>query len=337
MSSRLLFIAVGVLAVGVIAATSIRRIAEPTSRSGPPPKILFVTGGDSPYWKLTIAGARSGASDHGADLTVVAPVGGTNQQIEALRKSMGSSVDGVALSPMDTIALTPVLDEFSAQAKIVTFDSDAPGSKRLCFIGADNYSAGRLCARLVREALPDGGKVVLFVPNAIKNNSILRQQGFRDELAAHAQLKDGDAVWELSAVMEDGIDAGKCAANLEAAFGQDANLRSGCAVGMFAYHGAAFLSAIEKNPALSNLKYIVFDEDETTLDAVATGTFHATVVQDPFKFGYESVRMLVELVRGHDMELPIAGSGSLFVPCEAIHSSEVAAFRARLAKRLQQP
>ncbi len=47
-----------------------------------------------------------------------------------------------------------MLDQVAASTKLVTHDSDAPASKRLAYIGMDNYVAGRMCGKLVKEALP---------------------------------------------------------------------------------------------------------------------------------------------------------------------------------------
>jgi ribose transport system substrate-binding protein len=46
----------------------------------------------------------------------------------------------------------------------------------------DNYTAGRMCGELVREALPKGGKVMLFIGRLEQDNARLRRQGVIDAL-----------------------------------------------------------------------------------------------------------------------------------------------------------
>ena len=86
----------------------------------------------------------------------------------------------------------------------------------------------------------------------------------------------------------------------------------------------------DKKPQL-----ITFDEEDVVLDGIQDRKIYASVVQDPFKYGFESVRMIQALKSGSMMELPIAGNGSLFLPCEAITPENVAEFRRRLATRLK--
>jgi ribose transport system substrate-binding protein len=91
-------------------------------------------------------------------------------------------LDGLAISPIDGTNMTPFLDEISARVKLVTHDSDAPTSKRLCFIGVDNLAAGRACGELLRKALPKGGKVALFVGRLEQDNARKRRQGVIEAL-----------------------------------------------------------------------------------------------------------------------------------------------------------
>ena len=56
------------------------------------------------------------------------------------------------------------LDEVANKVPLICQDNDAPQTKRLAYIGTDNYKAGRAAGRLVKEALGDaGGTVVIFV------------------------------------------------------------------------------------------------------------------------------------------------------------------------------
>ena len=72
------------------------------------------------------------------------------------------------------------MDDIAGKTHLITHDSDAPASKRRCFVGVDNYACGRACGDLLREALPDGGKVALFVGRLEQENAQLRRQGVID-------------------------------------------------------------------------------------------------------------------------------------------------------------
>ena len=64
----------------------------------------------------------------------------------------------------------------------ITQDSDAPNSDRICYVGTNNYKAGREAGKLIRAALPNGGKIVIFAQSLDAQNVRDRKQGIIDEL-----------------------------------------------------------------------------------------------------------------------------------------------------------
>jgi ribose transport system substrate-binding protein len=94
------------------------------------------------------------------------------------------------------------------------------------------------------------------------------------------------------------------------------------------------LNAVEGKGLAGKVKIVGFDEDEATLDGIAKGFIVGTIVQQPYQFGYEAVRLLTSLVRGDKSVVP--ADGVLYVPHETIRPDNVAAFREKLQK-LRQP
>jgi len=294
---------------------------------------MFITGGASPFWQKTISGARAAAKDHDAEIKIVTPDGGANGQLQQLMNVDVKDLDGLAISPLDPAALTERLSEMAKSIKLVTYDSDAPNSNRLCYIGTNNFAAGKLCARMVKDALPEGGKIVVLFANSDKDNAVHRHEGFIEELNRTSGETEADTPrYEVLATLHDNIDAERCAANIKQALTDYADIN--CFVGMFGYHGAALLETLSTVESTQSLKLIVFDEDERVLQGIADGTIYGTIVQDPYKYGYEAVRMLTALHAGRNNELPIADRGSLFLPCELVTKKNLSEFRARLNKRI---
>src|SRR5881392_1824910 len=114
----------------------------------PKPRIAMVAG-ESPYFELVISGAREAARQYDADLTVIRAKG--DVQADAIRNLIGKKYDGAAVSPFNPITEAPILAQLGAEMTLVTFDSDSPLSNRLCFVGTNNYEAGRLCGQQVRQ------------------------------------------------------------------------------------------------------------------------------------------------------------------------------------------
>src|SRR5207249_2766580 len=94
----------------------------------------------------------------------------------------GRGVSGIAISPISAANQVGLLNDAAAKTNVITHDSDAPASKRLCFVGTDNYKAGRAAGKLVKEALPEGGKIMIFVGRLEQLNAAQRQLGVIDEL-----------------------------------------------------------------------------------------------------------------------------------------------------------
>jgi len=166
---------------GLRAAIESGKAAPPQGGDGP--RIAYVTNGVDPFWDVAAAGARAAAVEFGVRLEIVFPSPGTIEvQRQKVQDLLVRGLDGLAISPIDGTNMTPFLDEVAGRVKLVTHDSDAPASKRLCFIGVDNLAAGRACGELLRKALPNGGKVALFVGRLEQDNARKRRQGVIEAL-----------------------------------------------------------------------------------------------------------------------------------------------------------
>ena len=74
-------------------------------------------------------------------------------------------------------------------------------------------------------------------------------------------------------------------------------------VGLYAYNPPAILEVAKSKSMAGEIKIVGFDEDWETLKAIAAGEIEATVVQDPFMYGYRSVEALAAKAKGDDSKL----------------------------------
>ena len=95
-------------------------------------------------------------------------------------------IDGIAVSPIDPVNQTELLNQAAKKTTLITHDSDAPDADRLVYIGMSNYDAGRLCGKLVKEALPKGGKIMIFIGRLEQDNAM--HQRFRQFVERPATL-----------------------------------------------------------------------------------------------------------------------------------------------------
>jgi ribose transport system substrate-binding protein len=299
----------------------------------PPLTIAFITGGSEEYWQMAANGAQAAAKKNAVELQLAMPAENESveQQTEILSKLDPAKLDGVAVSPLDAAGQTGLIDKLSERTKVVTFDSDAPDSKRLSYIGTGNFSAGRKCGQLVAEALPQGGKIAVLMANLTKDNLRDRKGGFDERIAMlEKDAASGDAGPKFVVVeyLVDNGNAETCAQNIRDALAKHSDLA--CFVGMNAAHGPLLLKVLKEDGKLGQIKLVTFDVADETLDGIEAGSIYATMAQDPYQFGFEAVKMLALVSRGNATSVPIVGKGSLSVSAEPISKSNLAEFRTRL-------
>lgn len=303
------------------------------------PKVAFVTNGIASFWVIAEKGAMDGGQKFNADVNVQMPANGVEDQKRMCQDLLAQGIEGIAISPIDPDNQADLLGEISQHSKLITQDSDAPNSDRQCYIGMDNYTAGRMCGELVKEAMPDGGSVMIFVGRLGQSNARLRRQGLIDELmdrSADAERYDepgseikGDKYTVLD-TRTDGFDFGKAKAQAQDAIAKYEDL--GCMVGLFAYNPPLMLDAVREAGKVGKIKIVAFDEDEKTLQAIKDGEMEGTVVQDPYMYGYESVRVLAGLARGDESVIP--EGGFLNIPARQIRKANLDEFWTELNERM---
>ncbi len=302
------------------------------------PRVAYVSNGVDAFWVIAQAGAEAAAAAVDCDVSVHMPAEGLSDQKRILEDLLVQQVDGIAVSPIDPVNQTGFLNDLAARTTLITHDSDAPDSARLCFIGVDNYEAGRLCGTLIAEALPDGGEVFLFVGRIESDNARRRRQGILDvllERASDPERTDADVSlsgprFTVLGTLTDQFDRAKGKANVEDVLSRHPDVDA--LVGLFAYNTPLILEALAGAGRLGEVEVIGFDEADETLTGIANGQVHATVVQDPYMYGYRAVEILAALARGDRSVLPEDGFDH--IPARAIGADEVAAFRAQLDERL---
>ena len=308
-----------------------------SSGSSKKPRLAYVTNGVDPFWTIASKGAEDGAKEADAEVTVLFPSGPEDQKSK-VEDLLVRNIDGIAISPIDAKNQTPLINDAASKTNVITHDSDAPESNRLMYIGMDNYDAGRMCGQLVKEALPNGGKVAIFVGRLEQDNARKRRQGVIDELldrpkdpnrydAPGAEIK-GDK-YTIVSTLTDQFDRARAKSNAEDMMSLHPDLA--CMVGLFAYNPPLCLEALRGLNKLGQVKVVAFDEQEGTLQAIKDGHCHGTVVQNPYEYGHQSVKVLAALARGDKGVVP--ASKFMDIPARQIRKDNVDTFWADLKKK----
>lgn len=286
-------------------------------------RVAFVTNNTSDFWNIAEAGTRKAAAELGCQVRFRKPSMGTAQeQQQIIEDLIVSGVSGIAISPNDPKNWTETLNKFAEQVNLITQDSDAPESNRACYIGTNNYDAGVAAGELIKKTLPEGGEIMLFVGFLDAQNAQDRKRGIEDTL-------QGSAI-SIVDTLTDETDRAKAMANVQDTLVTHPEVD--CLVGLWSYNGPAILNGIRDSGKIGQKKIVCFDEEEETLLGVSEGIIEGTIVQQPFEFGYQSVRVLVQLAKGDRSAIP--EDKQIFIPVKTISKDNVADFRAALSQQI---
>jgi ribose transport system substrate-binding protein len=286
-------------------------------------KLAFVTNNTSEFWKMAAAGVRKYEAEGRVQVDVKMPPNGTPEEQNQILENLASQgYDAIAVSAVAPNDQVPVLNRVAAKTALITFDSDAPRSNRLLYIGTNNYEAGRALGAQIVKLLPSGGNMAVFVGSFSADNAAQRFKGIQDAIAGHNI--------EVVDRREDGTDRAKARSNVEDIVNAHRNLN--LVAGLWSYNGPAIAAALESLGKKGKVIAAVFDEEAGTLDAIAGGTIACTVVQKPFQFGYLSSRWIHELAtKGDAARAAIPPDKIIDTGVEIITKDNVAEFSKQLA------
>ncbi len=322
-----------VFAAGLLAAFALAGCGhkeETASAPGAAPaasaqtSVAFVTNNPSDYWTICRKGTEAAQKETpGVNVEFVMPDDGTAAtQKRDVDDLLAKGVKGIAISPVDPTNETPDLNTWAAKIPLITSDSDAAGSNRLCYLGTDNHAAGLMAGKLLKDALPQGGKVMIFVGKSDAQNAHDRIQGVRDAIqGTKIQILD---------VRTDDTDHTRAKANVSDTLTKYPDIAG--MVGIWSYNGPAIVSAVQDANKVGKIKIVAFDQEDGTVAGIKSGAIYGTVVQQPYQFGFQSVKLLAQLAKGDKSGLP--ANKMIIIPTQAIMQNNLTAYMAEQNKLL---
>src|SRR5688500_9384246 len=302
------------------AAAGCRSAETPEADGAKTIKLAFVTNNSADFWTI----ARRGVEKADAELTDVdvefrltSPADAAEQQ-RIVDDLLTKGVDGIAISPVDPQNQTQLLNAAAKRALVFTQDSDAPQTDRACYIGTDNVAAGRQAGQLIREAIPEGGSIMLFVGKLDAQNAQERIRGIKEAL-------EGSTI-RIIDVRTDDVDDVRAKANAADTLVRYADIKG--LVGLWSYNGPAILNAVREAGKVGRVRIVAFDEADETLAGIKEGAIHATVVQQPYEFGYQAIKRMAQALGGDRSFIP--ESKQIIVPTQIVNRANVDDFTQRL-------
>jgi ribose transport system substrate-binding protein len=284
------------------------------------PTLVFVVNGASDFWKAAEAGVKKAQEElPNYDLQFKYPEQAAAAiQTRLLDDLVAAGVSGIMVSAVDPKTQTDGLNRVGNEVALFTTDSDAPDSSRVAYIGSSNTDAGKQAGELMLKALPEGGRCMGFVGLLGADNARERIEGVKQTIA-------GSKV-ELVDVRGDDIDQTRAKRNVEDALAADEDID--CMVGFYSYNTPRIYEVLKEAGKLGEIKVIGFDEDPITLGGVKEGTIVGTVVQQPYQWGYDGMKIMA----GYLEDKASVKEELIIIPTKIIDQSNVDAFWAELKK-----
>jgi ribose transport system substrate-binding protein len=283
-------------------------------------KLAFVTNNAADFWTIARRGVEK-ADEELNDVSVQFKISSDPTAAEQKRivdDLLASGINGIAISPVDPQNQTALINDASQKTLVFTQDSDAPDSNRACYVGTDNVAAGRQAGELIKEVVPNGGKIMLFVGRLDAKNAQERIQGIKEVLM-------GTKV-EIVDVRTDDVDNARAKANAADAIVKYPDIKA--LVGLWSYNGPAILSAVKDAKKAGQIQIVTFDEADETLAGIQEGAIHGTVVQQPYEFGYQAIKLMTQVLKGDKSVIP--ENKQIIIPTQVVKKADVEAFAAKI-------
>src|ERR1700674_4092993 len=259
-----------------------------------------------PYWQA----AGSGFTKAAGQFKVRADFLGPNTydpkaERDAIDQAVQQKATGILVGVTDAALLKDSIDKaIAAGIPVITMDSDAPASKRLFFIGTNNYQAGFTGGQRLAQELKGKGNVVIFTMPG-QSNLQERQRGYKDALDRSPNIKitrvvdiqgdpriTFDTTTQIIGKEKDKVDAFVC---LEAQSGKE-------------------VAGLLDRYNVKGKVVMAMDTDPETLDWIQKGGIAATIAQKPYTMAYVGMQMLDTLYHHKPSSLDTDWSKDIYSP-----------------------
>ncbi len=245
----------------------------------------------NPYWFQVEEGMKAAGQKLGVKVEMIGPAqaADVSAQVQIMESLIAKRVSGIAVSPNDPDGVTSVIDHAIQNGiPVVTFDSDAPKSKRLCYIGTDNYTAGRVAGKQLLQYIKPGSSYAILTGALGAYNLNERIRGFRDEIR-----EQGVNLTEINLL--------SCEETTDRAMDQMEELTratpqlsawfiTGCWATVVPH--ATLFNAVNQR---KDIVIIAFDTVQEELLLVKQGLVQALIGQRPFEMGQRCIEMLHDI------------------------------------------
>ncbi|AIM16884.1 sugar-binding protein [Neobacillus sedimentimangrovi] len=246
---------------------------------------------DNDYWRLVEEGARAAAKKYDVLLEYTGPrQANFDDHLKTIEMSAAAKVDGIMTQGLSDEQFSPLINRIVEKGiPVITVDTDAANSKRLAYIGTDNYYSGFLAGKALIADTNGQANVAIITGSFNKNHQRQRVQGFKDAIQSEKGIR-------IVAIEESQISRVRAFEKAYQILQEHPEVTA--FFGTSALDGIGVAEVVEKFNKQKRIYIIGFDLLKETQKYIRKGTIQATVVQEPFEMGYRAVKMMIELREG---------------------------------------
>lgn len=292
--------------------------------------MLVTTNVNLPYWQEAQAGLTDVGKLMGVKVEVTGPASfSPDEELTAFQQAVGQHPAGILVSVSNPQLFKNAIDSAVQQGiPVVCVDADAPDSRRVLFVGTDNFRAGQESGKRMADLLKGQGNIVIVTLNG-QLNVEERVRGVNETLKKYPGIK-------VLQTIDDKGDS-RNAYDSVSTFLKGKEKVDGI-IGLEASAGTGAADVLNRLDMTGKVKIVAFDKDPETLDWIQRGAITATVVQKPYIMSFYGVRFADDLHHNvvHEFkDWKSAPTGPLPTWVDTgtavVDSSNLAAFREALA------
>jgi ribose transport system substrate-binding protein len=226
-------------------------------------------------------------------------------QAQRIGEAVKEGASAILISCSDAALVTPAINAaVDAGVPVMTFDSDAPQSKRFAYYGVDDHRLGQDVMLQLSKLLGGHGKIAILAGNESALNLRQRVAGVRDEAARHPGIQIVGTFFHVERPEE-------AATEVLRVTNQHRDLRGWAMVGGWALFTKTLLN--ELDPA--KVKIVAVDGLPPELPYVEKGLAPVLLAQQPYLWGNVGVTKIIDKVV-HKKDVPA------IVPMDAVRVTQ---------------
>ena len=244
-----------------------------------------------PFWKEVRRGLEAAAKEHKVIVEFNAPrFNNPQEELRFLDIAVTSDVDGIITHVSSGSEFTAMIDKATGEGiPVVTIENDDKNSNRNSFVGTNSFQLGKAAAELMIRATAGRARIAVIVSNDLELDATsqnLKMNGFLSTIKDFPEMKVIKTYTSKMGI----LSAEEIAQTI---IGSADNINAIFATNSVDTIGSAQL-IVDRNK-VGSIAIVGYGDTEDILRYISKDIIYGTVMSDPYKMGYESLKALIDI------------------------------------------